>query len=335
MSLDRALQLPEEFAPWLDVLEAVGPPPGGLSLPSGSQAADQLRQLGVPEPDLGVILEALPSPDQDPELWWLLERAYHLIVRSIGDWDAATPLPSLPSHLGVQGRCFWIFVFLAAAPAIHQWHCERGVNELISWDTLADVGRHVARFRRRTGLTGLDSQFWLALHFRGALYALGRLQFNPYRLREGQAGPLFWYDDQQAERRGSAFQRGQPTLGVHIPFGEPLDPMACDRSFQAAAPFFREHFPAAASRLATCTSWLLDEQLADYLPPTSNIVRFQRRFGLVPGAREDDDTTFLFVFDRGLAALDDLVPKTRLEHALITHVRNGGHWYMRTGWLEL
>jgi hypothetical protein len=327
--------LPDDLVPWLESLERVGPPAEGLRLPAGDQAVELLRRLGVVEPDLTVIVEALPSPERQPELWWLLERSHHQLRRAIGRPDAAAWSPSLPSHLGTRGRCFWVFVFLAAAGDSHRWHSEQGIPDGVSWSTLADLGRHVARHRRRNGATGLDSQFWLGLSFRGALYALGRLQFNPYRLRTGMAGPLFWYEADAVEARGPGFQPGDPALGVHVPAGTPLSPAACDASFEMARTFFRRHLPAHAGRVVTCTSWLLDVQLAGYLPPTSNIVRFQRRFELVPGVREDDEEVFRFVFDRVPRSLDDLSPRTQLERALVRHVRDGGHWHLRTGWLEL
>jgi hypothetical protein len=333
--VSRGLDLPAELAPWLDSLEGVGPPAGGLRLPAGDEAVQLLRRLGVVEPDLTVIAEALPAPEQQPELWWLLERSYHQVRRGIGHPEAAAWLPTLPSHLGTRGRCFWVFVFLAAAGDVHRWHSERGIADGVSWSTLADLGRHVGRYRRRNGATGLDSQFWLGLHFRGALYTLGRLQFTPYLLRTGMAGPLFWYEGEAAEARGPGFQPGDPALGVHVPAGTPLAPAACDGSFETAGTFFRRHLPAHASRLVTCTSWLLDAQLAGYLAPTSNVVRFQRRFELVPGAREEDDEVFRFVFDRVPRSPDDLSPRTELERVLVRHVREGGHWHMRTGWLEL
>ncbi len=331
----RELELPDELTPWLESLAEVGRPAGGVPLPRGEDAAALLLRLGVAEPDLGAIVEAIPSPEQQPELWWLLERCSEQLRRTIGRWDAAARSPSLPAHLGIRGRCFWVFVLMAAAPAVHDWHLRHGVAPDVSWGTLEDLGRHVARHRRRNGVTGLDSQFWLGLHFRGALYSLGRLQFNPYHLRRGMAGPLFWYEGQAVEALGPGFQPGDPALGVHVPDGGPLSPAACDESLSAAGPFFRHHFPGHACRVATCTSWLLDEQLADYLPPTSNIVRFQRRFQVVPGAREDDDQVFWFVFDRGIRSLDELSPRTELEQALVHHVRAGGHWRLRTGWVEV
>jgi len=331
----RRLELPDQLTRWLDSLEPVGPPPDGVPMPRGQAALEQLGRLGVVEPDLTAIAQALPTPEQQPELWWLLERAYHQVRLDIGRWDAATWLPSLPAHLGLLGRSFWVFVFLAAAEEMHAWHTRMGIGDDVSWDTLADLGRHIARFRRRNDTTGLDSQFWIGLHFRGALYALGRLQFNPYRLRMGMAGPLFWYEGAAASALGPGFQVGDGALGVHIPAGGALSPAACDESFAMAGRFFRRHFPAHDFAVATCTSWLLDDQLAEYLRPTTNIVQFQKRFQLVPGVREDDRGTFEFVFDRVPESLDDLAPRTQLERVLVRHVQAGGHWRLRTGWLRL
>jgi hypothetical protein len=103
----------------------------------------------------------------------------------------------------------------------------------------------------------------------------------------------------------------------------------------AASEFFDRYLPEHSSRIAICTSWLLDDQLADYLDPDSNIVRFQRRFELVPDSRAADNSPFHFVFGKSPQALSDIVPRTRLEHALVRHLAEGGHWRMRTGWLRL
>jgi hypothetical protein len=289
----------------------------------------------VEESDLTAILAALPSPEGAPELWWLLERSYHLLVRDLGRPEAGGRWPALPAALGAQGRCFWVFVFLAAVPDVRRWHQARGLAEADSWATLADLGRHVASYRRRHGSPGLDSQFWLSLHFRGLLVALGRLQYLPYRLRTGPGGPLFWYDAPAAESLGRGFRPGDPALSLHVPAGGPLTPDACDESLRAAGPFFADHFPDPGPRLVTCTSWLLDERLAEQLPGESNIVRFQARFQMVPGAREDDGEVLRFVFGAVPKSLDDLRPRTRLEQAIVRRLRAGRHWRVRTGWLDL
>ena len=208
------------------------------------------------------------------------------------------------------------------------FHRERGVPDDISWATLADLGQQLVIHRKRRGTTGLDLQWWLVAHFLGTLYALGRLQFHLYHLRVGIAGPAFWPDTDEP-----GFRKGDATLGVHIPATGPLGPADCDVSFALARSFVRERFSEHDFGVATCTSWLLDEHLADYLPDDSNIVRFQRRFTVVDGATDDGRDTLRFVFDRVPESINDLPQRTTLERAIVTHLHRGGRWRTRTGWL--
>lgn len=320
---------------WLRRLEEAGPVPGGIDLPAGPELRVTLTRLGVSDADQEAVVAAAPDPRRTPELWWLLERCAHRAVRRVGRWEEPSgPWPELDTSSGPEGRCFWIYVYLAVLPHVRRWHRRRGIPDAVAWATLADLGRHVARYRRRRGMTGLDSMEWLGLHFSGGIYALGRLQFNLYRL-SWRGRPRFWYRAGEPRSADPGFRPGDPALGMHIPESGPLNPDACDSSLEWARTFFPRHFPEHRFRVVTCTSWLLDDQLAEYLPGTSNIVRFQRRFELVPGAVETDEDTFWFVFHRPPAAIDDLRPGTTLERAIVTHVRSGNHWRIRTGWLAL
>jgi hypothetical protein len=330
-----SLGLGSEYQAWLDSLEATDSPPDRLALLSRDVAAELLRRLGVIEPDLSEILTELSSANAQPEQWWLLERSVHGVLLDIGLPEAIRPMPNLPEGFGPQGRCFWIFVYLAAVAEVRRWHHDHGVSDAVSWATLADLGRHISLHRRRKGCVGLDTQWWLSLHLRGALFELGRLQFNPYRLLSGPAGPLFWYDAETMAQLGEGFRSGDAVLGVHIPASGPLLPAECDASFEQAGQFFAKLFPEAASRVVTCTSWLLDDQLLEYLAPGSNIVHFQKRFELVPGTYESDSSPFQFVFNREPNAMADMTPRTTLERALVAHLAAGRHWHLRTGWLRL
>ena len=140
--------------------------------------------------------------------------------------------------------------------------------------------------------------------------------------------------DPPAAGLDGSFRRGDPALGVHIPGGGGLTPEACDASFAQARLFYERHFSREQYRIAECGSWLLDEQLAEYLPADSNIVRFQRRFTLVAGESwPADDEIVAFVFGRPRpASLDSLPRRTTLERAIVQHLREGRHWYSRLGW---
>jgi hypothetical protein len=259
-------------------------------------------------------------------VWWLLERCHSRIVSDLGGISEVTPWPSLPRRLGALGRFFYVYVLLAAVPDVRRWHQQRNIADDVSWATLADLGRHLAIYRRRNGEGGFDRLLWLRSHFRGALYQLGRLQFCRSRIM---------YEAALLERLPVPFRHGDPALEVHIPEQGPLTQAACDRSLRWARDFFPRHFSAERYGVATCTSWLLDDQLASYLEPDSNIIQFQRRFSLLPGSSDGDEDILIFVFDRTAPALDELPQRTNLQRAIVDHLRAGHRWKVRTGWLQL
>jgi GNAT-like C-terminal domain/N-acyltransferase N-terminal domain len=330
------LSLGEDFGPWLEELEALGPHEKRARIPPAVETTVALERLGVTHADATEIMRGLPEVEDDPALTWLLGRCYHRLAHNLGRLDAEVgEWPDLRDALGGPGRYFYAYVFLAALEDIRGWHRQRGIPDDVSWATLADLGRQMALHRKMYGSGGLDTQWWLVLHWRGALYQLGRLQFGPYRIASGTDSSEVWYEDDDAGRMGPGFRRGDPALGVHIPETGPLSPAACNHSFAWARDFFAQHRPEDNYRIATCVSWLLDDQLEEYLPEDSNLVRFQRRFRLVPGAEENDVEIFKFVFKSGTPTTTGVPQRTTLERAIVEHLRAGRHWRVRTGWLEL
>lgn len=192
--------------------------------------------------------------------------------------------------------------FLARVDEARRLHAARGLTDEESWQTLQDLPRHAHLDRLVHGTPGLRTGWWVELAFSGRLFQLGRLQYEP---RAGY-------------------------LNLHVPEeGGPLTPQAVDDSLARAREVFPEHSEARI------TSWLLDPQLRDYLPPESNIVRFQRRFEPVEELGIDDPKVLEFVFHALDPELDDLPRETRLQRAIVDHLRGGGHWISVTGTLDL
>jgi hypothetical protein len=152
------------------------------------------------------------------------------------------------------------------------------------------------------GTPGLRKEWWVELAFSGRLVQLGGLQFEP---RDG-------------------------FLAIHIPEeGGPLTTAAVDVSLARA----RELFPDYVE--ARCSSWLLDPQLATLLPAGSNIVSFQRRFEPIADEGVEDARVLEFVFHTLDPDLERLPRETRLQRAVVDHLRGGGHLRSVMGTLAL
>ncbi|MEV6106622.1 acyltransferase domain-containing protein [Streptomyces sp. NPDC051940] len=290
-----------------------------VAVPDGPEL---LRLLEVPESEDAEIARVLAQLAGLPAY----ERAVADLSAAVGGPGPYDPGPA-PAEAGEEARRWFHFcVFLGAVPAVRAHHRGLGVPDDVSWASLADLGNKADVHRRTHGTGGMDKQSWMTLPFRGLLYRLGRLQFDMY---DGEDG---W------------------ELGVHIPEGGPLDPEECEESYRRAREFFPRYFPrwyapGEPVRMA-CVSWLLDPQLATYLPESSNIVRFQRRYEL-DGQREGGTAGVLtnadrdiveFVFRREVATPQDvarLQARTTLERAVVGHIGRGEHWQVVTGRLRV
>ncbi len=135
------LCLPAETMAWLERMER---PSGsqGTILPDDAEAERLLERLGADPADRAETLAARPDPDAHPELWWVLDRAYHDLRATMG---APPPAgyggwPALPATTGPVGRHLYIWLFLAALPHVRRYHAGVGVLDEVSWDSLGSLG---------------------------------------------------------------------------------------------------------------------------------------------------------------------------------------------------
>lgn len=324
----EALNSNEATRDWLRYLSELGTPPIGIVLPEAAVLPSILRELAVPEEDIGTLVAGMPSPACTPEAWWVLSRAASSLIRYMGMLERPPMFPALPAAIVEEQPFFFVYVFLATLPHVQAYHTSRNVPASISRATLADLGRSLRAYRRAHGVGGFDLAFWLTFHFRGMIYQLGRLQF--------ERGTLGRRTGRAIAETGLPYNTGYPALAIHVP-GDmgPLTPDDCDASIAQAVSFFARHFPEERYELAVCNSWLLDAQLADYLPAGSNIIKFQRRF--TPAYRPPPDREWILRFIFGWSDVDlDAAPRrTTLERAVVDHLTAGRDWYGGAGWMKL
>lgn len=317
-----------ETEDWLGTLLAQpGSDAADLEPVTTAEATRRLALLGVPDADHTGVLATLPDPARTPDLWEALLRCHQVLYAADPITSRGVNWPDAPAELGEAGRYFYVHLFLVALPSLLALHARLNIPFDVTAATVRDLGEKVAGYRKYYGTGGFDQQGWLVRHFRGTLFRLGRLQFDR---------AVLTIDEYQAEPEGGP-KDGTPVLEVHIPGDGPFTPEACDVSFQRARPFFHAHFPDERHEHGTCRSWLLDPQLTKFLPETSNIVRFQRRwtpFGPTPDC-DSDVLEFVRHVPPGTGDLAALPRGTTLQRAIVSHLQSGGHWRQGCGWLTL
>ncbi len=246
--------------------------------------------------------------------------------------DTPSPGPVLPPRPDGEPDVAAYLPVLACVdvlPDLLADHALREVPRDVTAATLADVGRMLARNREWFGEAGLGDELagWLTRHLHGALFEIGRLQYERVRLGEGAGLEL--------QMAGFPCGPGDLTLNLHIPGeGGSLTPEVVDASLAGARAFFRKRFPDERYAVLTCHSWLLDPQLPEVLPAGANLAAFQRRFTVGGVSDHDGDTSVRkFVFGDVDTPLTDLPQDTSLRRAVVGLLRRGGHWQDHSGWL--
>ncbi|TWD73325.1 hypothetical protein FB561_7214 [Kribbella amoyensis] len=257
------------------------------------------------------------------------EAAEKLAVDPVATADFAAQLRKVMGTFPAEGELtapddplVSVAAFLQTLPDIRRYHAERGISDEISWATLADLGRQLNVNRRTHGDFGLETHWWMTIHWVGAIFALGRLQFLLHQVPDAHPVP--------------GVASGEWVVGVHIPESGPLTPEAVEDSFAQAREFFPKHFPEYPVKTATLGSWLLDPYLLDNLPQESNMVRFGRRFTPYGEPRDSQDSAIFFTFrSHDLGKLDEFPQDTALQRLIVRRIRDGGTWQTAFGYTTL
>jgi hypothetical protein len=267
----------------------------------------RIRALGLRPDDAGdaeqAAREVLARPNDLAVVGTLANRLLtHLgDFTALGHPDVFSDAPADPN--GVLP----LLTLAVTAPEVTEWHARRGIPSQISATSLSDLGQQVWVHRLTFGTFGLHTHDWLTIAWSGALYWLGRLQFN---LHPGGDG---W------------------VLNTHIPRTGPLTPEAVDSSFAEATRFFATYFPDYPTREFVCSSWLLDPAVTAAVPD-SNLAAFQRRWQLTGEGYPGEADALFFVFSRrGPVELDSLPRDTSLRRAVLDRLTSGKGWSTLTG----
>ena len=169
-----------------------------------------------------------------------------------------------------------LIYYLFFCEELSKKYAELGIPENILLDTVGDLVVWAKTWTNVKGTLHLEELNWLSRHLTMKLFKIGRLQFCM-----GES------EDDLPEFDVKA---GDPVMEIHIQGEGKLDIEECQKSIDAAKIFFAEFFPDFKYKIFTCHSWLIDEDLKEFLPESSNIIKFGDMFHR---ARNDDSNALL------------------------------------------
>ncbi len=123
-------------------------------------------------------------------------------------------------------------------------------------------------------------------------------------------------------------RNGETVLEMHIPNFMPLRLDLLHKSLQRALDFFPRYHPERPFKAFVCSSWIFNTQFIDMLPPTSNLLAFQRQGYLFPLPSSGAGPIY-FLFGRRQIDLATAPQDTTLRRAVIAHMQAGGQ--LRSG----
>lgn len=164
---------------------------------------------------------------------------------------------------------------------------------------------------------------WGSIFIRGNIIQVGRLQYEIVAKKQ--------------DTLASIFPENAIFLSIHIPRGESLSSSEVEQSLAEAPHNIRKYCPEWKDKelVFFTDSWLLSPELREFLPESSNIIRFQKRFQLIETGLSRN--AFLqFAFDLPFSVEEnELLPETTtLQRELKKRLLEGQSLHVGVGYIE-
>jgi hypothetical protein len=208
---------------------------------------------------------------------------------------------------------FGAFVYTLAIEDMEKLYEEKNIHHDILIATINELAISMNQHHGESNEWGGFGCSWFIHHLRGRMFRFGRLIFEIAYIVEWQLTP---------EALKLDLKTGDPFLSIHISRGGKLDESAVLESFEMA----KEFFPKVLNfnfKAFGCFSWLFDPAFEKFLPPDSNILKFQKLF--VKTRYWENDDGFGQVFGNITKEnIKDVPTDTYLRKKLVEYILSGG-----------
>lgn len=208
-------------------------------------------------------------------------------------------------------------MFLYFCEELSRQYEERGIDEAVFYESIKYLPDTLVKSDFK-----VDKDAWIVLSLKFEIFRLGRLQFQMSKM--------------YPEGKDGGFSEDTNIIDVHIPAdGGSITSEVIDEAFGLAEEFFSKHFPEYEYKYYTCFSWMLDDNLQEFLGDDTNIIKFQKRFNIIHKREQDSIIHFLFKFgftDR--EEIRDIEPKSEFARKIKDKALSGGKFYNVLGYFE-
>ncbi len=205
----------------------------------------------------------------------------------------------------------YMLLFICMAPKLYKKYAEKGIDDKIFYNTMADLKYKLEECRLVHSRCGTFVPTWYKGFFEMKIFALGRLQFEINHT---------WFD---CEVNGIKIPKGSKVLSVHIPrTGQKLSHDLVLDSYAQAKQFFKDDFNGDI--IFICNSWLLYPWNRTVFQENSNLANFYDDFTIVSTGEYQNYSEVWRLFDCLYDGNPDTLPNdTSLRRAYIERIKNG------------
>jgi hypothetical protein len=214
------------------------------------------------------------------------------------------------THEYTINMLFWIL----CGKELRERYAAQRIDSHIFFDTMEDLRCKLNECIECKGICGSFVNDWFHGFYCLNRFALGRFQYGKDNL---------WADYRMPDR--TVIPAGTRCMNFHIPSsGVPLTDGVRFDSYRRAYRFFRDYFDSDLMVL-TCSSWLLYDKHREFLPKSSNILKFMDDFDIVAYKEKEGFGDGWRVFGKYANLPYDRLPEdTSLRKAY-------KEWLMKTG----
>lgn len=273
-----------------------------------SKITEIMNLIEFPEEAAKFFEEVYAKVENDKDLTARLDELENQYFESFNSEDLEAKLTSLSEASGYSKYTIDMLLSVYACVRLRKMYHEKGYTDEFFAHNMKDLTYKLDECKKLHDVWGTFVFPWFAGFYKMERFALGRLQYEPRKLK-------YDYKDMKKDE--------QDTLNMHIPNCGPLTPESVQESLRLAYDFFG---PNCGDKLVfMCHSWLLYSDAIDLWPQNSNTRKFYDIFDIIQNDEEPNDFDIWRIFYKNTKNLDELPRETSLQKNYYEHFKNGKH----------